>query len=209
MIVSEISKKGNWVNVLFDNNEIFKIPYELFVKNNLYVDNEISEDEFSKLKHQTSIYQIKQSSFRYLGLRNHSNYELKMKLLKKGFDKILIENVLIELENSGFLNDKFFTESYFQYQMRKKKGINKIISELFKKGVKREIINEVSKNFLDDEISLNSAMEIAVKKFNSLNEKNNSNIQIKQKLFAHLVNKGFTTDIIGKTISRIMKEGYE
>ncbi|MBK7106377.1 MAG: regulatory protein RecX [Ignavibacteriae bacterium] len=209
MIVSEISKKGNWVNILFDNNELFKIPYELFVKNNLYVDDEISEDEFFKLKHQTNIYQIRQSSFRYLGLRNHSNNELKIKLLKKGFDKNLIENVIIELTNSGFLNDKIFAENYFQFQIRKKKGKLKIQSELIKKGINREIISEVGKNFDEDFSNESTVYEIGIKKFNSLKQKNNSNIQIKQKLFAHLVNKGFTTDLIGKAISKIMKEDYE
>ncbi len=209
MVVTELSKKGNWVKILFDDDEFFKIPYELFVKNNIHVGDDISEDEFSKIKLQTNIYQIKQSSFKYLALRNHSNYELKIKLLKKGFEKNLIENVLIDLTNSGFINDQVFTENYFQSQLRKKKGLLKIQAELKIKGVNRETISEVGKKFKEDFTNENSVYEIGIKKFNSLKQKNNSNIQIKQKLFSHLVNKGFTIDIIEKAIARIMKEDYE
>ncbi|MFZ1291412.1 MAG: regulatory protein RecX [Melioribacteraceae bacterium] len=209
MVVTELSKKGNWVKILFDDDEFFNIPYELFVKNNIHVGDDISEDEFSKIKLQTNIYQIKQSSFKYLALRNHSNYELKIKLLKKGFEKNLIENVLIDLTNSGFMNDQIFAENYFQSQLRKKKGLLKIQAELIKKGIGREIIREVGKKFDDDFLNESTVYEIGIKKFNSLKQKNNSNIQIKQKLFSHLVNKGFTIDIIGKAIARIMKEDYE
>jgi len=209
MIVSEIVRTRNKVNIFFDNNECLQVPFDIYVKNVLCKDEEITEKEIDELKYQSDIYLIKQSAFRYLALRNHSIYELKLKLNKKGYNKERIDFVLNDLSKYNYLNDLVFAENYFQYQLTKKKGKLKIISDLFKKGISREIINEITKKFDNELDNQNAAFEIGIKKFNKLKDRNFHNIQIKQKLYLFLANKGFTKDTIFSVVSKIMKDDDE
>lgn len=209
MIVREIVRKRNKVNIFFDNNECIQVPYDIYVKNVLCTDEEITEKELDEIKYQADIYLIKHSSFRYLALRNHSKYELRIKLNKKGYNKERIDFVLSDLSKYNYLNDLTFAENYFQYQLTKKKGKLKIISELYKKGINREIVNEISKKYDNNQANYETACEIGIKKFNKLKLKNYQNIQIKQKLYLFLANKGFTSDTIFMVVSKIMKDDDE
>ncbi len=206
MKVTELKKKGSLVNILFNNSELMKIPYELFIKNNLYVGDEISEEKFQSLTKRIQIYQIKQSALRYLGLRNYSTSELKLKLLKKGYEKKSIELALNEIDELGYLNDKKFAEDYFNFQLKKKKGLLKIKAELFSKGVDRKIIEEISKLFIDHPEFENSINHLITKKLKLLQNKNYSKIQIKQKLYLFLTQKGFPLDMIQTSLERKLKE---
>ena len=206
MKVSELKKKGNFVHIKFENSELLKIPYELFVKHNLYVGDEISEEKFENLTEQIEIYRIKQSAFRYLGLRNHSKSELKLKLVKKGYGKSLINISINDIDRLGYLDDKKFAEEYFNYQIKKKKGLFKIKAELVKKGIERKIIEELSAGFIDHPEFENSINQLVEKKLRLFQSKNYSKIQIKQKLYLFLTQKGFSTDLIQKSLDRKLKE---
>ena len=203
MILIQITKKGNSVNLIFDNEEIIKVPYELYVQLALYKNDQITEAQLSKLNKKIELYKIKQSSFRYLLGRNHSKNELKLKLIKKGFEIDLIDIVIEDLERIEFLNDKDFTYQFYKTSLKKKKGIRKIKSELFRKGVERTIIEEVGINFLEDPVLLESAISLSSRKLNSIKYKNYSTTQLKQKVFSFLSQRGFSSDIIKESLTQL------
>ncbi len=203
MIVTKVVKKRSKVTVYFDNEESLVIPYELFLKNTLFVDDILTEIELSKLKDKVEVYKIKQSSFVYLSGRNHSKYELKLKLLKKNYNKQLIELILSDLEALNYLDDREFAKQYINAKLKKNKGIRLIKLELSKKGVKREIIEEVSVKFLDDPRMKEAAKFLSEKKLKVLQRKDQTNLQIKQKLFSFLSNKGFTTELVKEAINNL------
>jgi regulatory protein len=206
MVVVQLKKKGSIVDILFDNSESLKIPYELFVKNNLYIGNEISEIKFHELILQTQIFQIKQSAFRYLGLRNHSRNELKLKLLKKGLDKNLISIALDEISALGLLDEKKFAEEYFDFQIKKKKGPIKIKSELMNKGIDRKIIDEIINEYNYDSRIEETLFQLIEKKIKLLEGKNLTKEKINQKLYFFLIQKGYSIDLIKKSLKKISKD---
>ncbi len=203
MIVTKVVKKRSKVTVYFDNEESLVIPYELFLKNTLFVDDVLTEEEINKLNDKVEVYKIKQSSFVYLSGRNHSKYELKLKLLKKSYNKHLINFVLSDLQRLNYLDDREFAKQYINAKLKKKKGIRLIKLELSKKGVRREIIEEVSAKFLDDPRMKEAAKFLSEKKLKVLQRKDQTNLQIKQKLFSFLSNKGFTTEIVKEAINNL------
>ncbi|MCB0747736.1 MAG: regulatory protein RecX [Ignavibacteriae bacterium] len=209
MIVVDLKKKGSIVNISFDNSELVSVPYEIFLKNNMYIGDEISSEQVVTLKEQSQLYLIKQSAYRYLGNRNHSRSELKNKLLKKGFEKGQISTALKDLIRLGYLDDAQFAKSFFSLKVKQKKGPNRIKAELFKKGVDRKIIELVSRDFIDDDQILNSVNELVIKKYNFLKTKEYTKIQIKQKLYQFLLSRGFTSELIMQSIETILKENYE
>ncbi len=203
MIVTNVVKKKNKVIISFSVGDDLIFPYDLFLKNTLFEDDEVTEKEREILSNEIQLYLIKQNSFRYLSGRNHSKFELKLKLLKKKYNKELIEVVLSELEHLKYIDDKVFATYYFKIKLKRKKGIRLIQAELSRKGVRREIIEEVSLNFIDDPILEKSALTISVKKLQVLKRKELNKSQLKQKVFQFLIRKGYSTEIIKATIDKL------
>jgi len=206
MKVTNVLKKKNKVIVSFDHDEDLIFPYDLFLEHTLIEDDTVSQKEREIFSDKIQFYLIKQSSFRYLSGRNHSKYELKLKLLKKKFNKELIAVVLSDLERLNYLDDKIFANFYFNTRLKKKKGLGLIKAELSKKGVSRQIIDDIAFEFLDDPIQEESSLYLSEKKLKVLRRKNFSNIQLKQKIFQFLSYKGFSTDIIKTTIDKLKIE---
>lgn len=209
MVVKEVRRRGNNVFVSFNENKELIIPYDLFLKNYLSVEDEISDKEIKDIELKVEIYKIKQSSFRYLSGRNHSRYELQVKLMKKKYQNDLIHEVLNDLERQQFLSDSEFAKSYFSAQQRRKRGLLKIKSDLYKKGVSREIIEETLSGHQDDEIFLESAIIMAQKKYNILVKREIKESKINQKIFQFLASRGFTSNIIIESIKKIELENRE
>lgn len=203
MIVKERVRKGNTVIVTLDNNEKLLIPYDVFLKYYFSVDDEISEKQKVEIETESSLYRIKQSSFRYLSGRNHSKYELKVKLQKKQYEISLIQKVLIDLEKQGFLNDEEFAHNYYNVQLNKKRGLLQIKANLSKKGISREIIESISNKLNDDDKFILNAKEIAEKKKKLLLKRKLDDKVIKQKIFQFLASRGFTTNIIMETFKQM------
>ncbi len=87
------------------------------------------------------------SALRSLGRRPHSVYELKVKLLKKGMSEGAVNNVLNRLEEDKYLDDLDFAVRFLEYGLvRKSWGRMKVRAELQKRGVSREIVDEVLGN---------------------------------------------------------------
>ena len=209
MVVRELRRKGNNVYVSFSENKELIIPYDVFLKNYLSVEDEISDKEIRDIELKVEIYRIKQSSFRYLSGRNHSRYELQVKLMKKKYRKDLINEVLDDLERQQLLSDVEFAKLYFKALQRRKRGLLKIKSDLYKKGVSREIIEETLSGHQEDEIFLESALIIAQKKYNILIKRQVNNSKINQKIFQFLASRGFTSNIIIETLKKIENENQE
>jgi regulatory protein len=203
MRIINVVKKRTKVTVFFDNDENLIFPYELFLKNTLFVDDELTVEQKKNLEEKIELYKIKQSSFVYLSGRNHSKYELKLKLLKKSYNKQLVSVVLSDLERLNYLDDKEFAKQYFEVKLKKKKGINLIKSELAKKGVRREIVEEVSLSFSNDPRLIESAKILSEKKLQVLNRKNQTELQKKQKMFQYLLSRGFSTEIVKESIEKL------
>ena len=83
-------------------------------------------------------------------MREHSSFQIKNKLVSKGFDLDIIESVILEIKNNGFQSDKRYTEEYIRYRQNSGYGSKKIIYELKSNGISSELINDSIRNFNDD-----------------------------------------------------------
>ena len=205
MIITSVDKKGNNVLVEFDENERIKIPLEIYQKNSLYINCDVSTIQKEKIETESEKFTIKESSFRYLSIRNHSKFELKQKLRKKRYREDLIEEVIIELTEYGYLNDEQFAKDYYGSKIKKNVGPLKIKAGLYKKGVDRNIIEHIDEINFDEDQLLENAIKVAEKKYRQLNERHIEKNKMKQKLYSFLLNKGYSSEIIGKALSNLVK----
>ncbi len=86
---------------------------------------------------------ILDKAYGYLARRDHSEGELKSKLLKKFPQRLLVEKVITRLKKLGYVDDAKFTQGWIEYRLSAKpRGRIIIKRELLMKGVKSELIEK-------------------------------------------------------------------
>lgn len=198
MKISKIVKKdARNVIIHFDNDEVLFLSVDIFYKSDLKKNDEISDDRFSSLIKENRLFHIKQRAFRYLGRRQHSTSELRIKLKQKGYETELVNQVLGDLKQKNYLDDTKFAEMFVEEKIKLKLwGEQKLRGELIKRGINSEIISDVLRNIISDEDKLNNVMTVASKKYDTLRNRNVDKDVIKKKLITFLKSRGNNYDVI-------------
>ena len=208
MKVTRIVKKdARNVVIHFDNDEVLFLSLDMFYISGLKKNDEISDDRFSSLIKENRLFYIKQRAFRYLGRRQHSTSELRIKLKQKGYETEFINEVLDDLKQKNYLDDTKFAEMFVEEKIKLKLwGEQKLRGELIKRGIKSEIISDVLRNKITDEDKLNNALIIASKKYDILRNRKVENDVIKRKLFTFLNSRGYNYDVIKEVCDKLIIE---
>jgi regulatory protein len=108
---------------------------------------------------------------------------------------IIIEKVMAELRDLRLLDDLLYAKDYVQGRIRSEKPVSKrkLAEFLYKKGVSREIIDQVTVEY-SDELEYSAAEKLADKKLRSI--KDTDPFVIKRKLTGYLLSKGFSPQIV-------------
>ena len=126
---------------------------------------------------EATVEEMKSFSFAYIEKYSPSKQQLKTYLLKKYLRaklinvkkqdlNNLIDIVILELEKSKFLSDKFYSESKAKNLIQRGNSINKIRNYLLSKGINNEYIKEtISKiNEKNEDQDFFSAIKLCKKK---------------------------------------------
>lgn len=134
----------------------------------------------------------KNSAIYSLAMREHSRLEIYNKLQKKEYvEGVDVNELLDELEESNYLNEQRFTESFIRYRASRGQGPMKITSELYSRGINKSLTNESMK---DAEVNwFDLAIEQMEKKFGKTKS---IDFKEKTKRMRFLSSRGFTGEII-------------
>lgn len=203
MIITSLKKVNNDIEILFDDGNTLLLDYRIVTDFGLRKYDSIDESKKNELLYLSNKIKIKDLALKFLSRRLHSSKELKEKLLRKGYSKEIIDEIIEELELKNYLNDSEFTKLYLDVRFfRKKIGLNRIKSELIKKGIDRKLIDDIL-NSIDDKFSYSHAFDLAEKKIHSLRNRETNKNKIKQKLYSFLTNRGFQSEIIIKVLKEL------
>lgn len=207
MQLLKVVKKGNSdVTIYFDNDSMLFLAVEVFLKSGLKKGDDISEDRFSFLIDQNKLFHIKQRAFRLLGRRQHSSFELRRKLWNKDYEQKLIDEVIDDLQQKGYLDDKEFIRAFVADKSKTKNwSIKRIKGELFKRGVASKLIDEIMNNRPKEE-DFESALKLARKKYEVLLKRNLEQKELRNKLSTYLFSKGFDYELIKEVVSQLMRD---
>lgn len=189
-IVSKVERKGNKVKVTFSDSTSISFSQEIFKNFPLSPGQSIDSQTFKLLQKENEYFEIKKSALRFLSIRNHSYKELERKLIKKKFNREIVHKVLNELIELKYLNDYSFAEQFYTELKNKFFGPLKIKNEMIKRGIDREIVEEITRDYFnDDDLQKQNILELLNKtKF----PKKISSKQELQKIYNHLINRGFS-----------------
>lgn len=206
MQIVKITKKNERdVIVFLDNDDKLILAYEILMKNGLRKGDEISEDLFSFLIKENQKYFIRQRALRLLARRMHSVMELKLKLLQKKYEKELIEDVLKNLLKSNLLDDHKFAVLFAEEKSKSNSwGKVKIKAELIKRGINREIIDDVLSKVSSEEEDYHMALDLGKKKLRLIEGKKLDNRKASQKIMSFLYSKGFDFETCKRVVDELI-----
>ena len=119
-------------------------------------------------------------------------------LQKKGYLPKIIQSVINKLEEYGYINDKYYAESFVNFKANSS-GRYKIKNELKQKGVSDDIIEETLNTLENqDDVIANIALKYIKNKERTP--------EMFAKLSRHLAGKGFMWDEINNVIYKIKRQ---
>jgi regulatory protein len=126
-----------------------------------------------------------------LATREHSQEELRRKLLGRHYDEALIEQVLDQLTSTSSLSDGRFAESFVSSRVRKGQGPLRIAMELRERGISQTLIDEVMAPFEDQWQQLLSEVHDA--KYGAIRAESNKELSKRARF---LESRGFPSELI-------------
>lgn len=157
------------------------------------------EDEYSRLMGK---------ALRYLSLRPRSKYEVNQYLIKYSRSGAAVENVLVRLEEMGYLDDRKFAGLWIESRDRTKpKSVFVLRHELKAKGIEESIIEDIlSGRDSNEESEIIRAKKALGKKVFIWGRL--PYLERKRKVFGFLARRGFSQRIAGKIFDEIWPKGY-
>jgi regulatory protein len=120
-----------------------------------------------------------------------------MKLMKIPYS--LFDNVLVELIKDDFLNEERFAFSFIRGKFRIKQwGKIKLKNGLLQRNITSDLINNALGQINNEDYN-KTFDELALKKFNSLNQ--DTSINSKKKFISYLQYRGWENDLIFKKVN--------
>jgi regulatory protein len=204
-------------NVFLDGVFAFGADEDLIVERRLVIGKEINTDDMEKILSEAEVGKLVEKVYGLLNVRYRSEREIwdymkrlsfKRKVKEQdALSEVVIEALIEKLKRRDLINDLRFAKEWVEARRKsKKKGINALKSELFQKGIPREIVDEVlsgeAAEGMDEESLAKEALEKKMRSWRNLPEQ-----ELKQKAVQFLMRKGFNYDIAKQVIENHLKEG--
>lgn len=161
----------------------------------------------NKRRNTDSLQKAKNYAFLLLKFRLRSEKEIYARLKKKKFDDRIIKETLLFLKDKGFINDNYFAKAWIESRIKRPLGLRRIKEELRLKGIDKDIIDsqlgEILKGYSEEEI----VAEITKKKFDKL--KGVEPQKAKRRLYAYLLHRGFSPEIVIDVLNQLTQMGTD
>ncbi|MBQ6887619.1 MAG: regulatory protein RecX [Lachnospiraceae bacterium] len=165
---------------------------------------EIAEIDYSELMEKVLPKRAKLRSMNLLQSREYTEKQLKDKLLLGGYPESVAEEAIDYVKSYHYIDDDRYAATYIEYHIENKSR-QRIVQDLMRKGISKECIEsqwqkiEELGTFIDEEKMISEILE--KKKYVA----EEADIKGKQKMYALLLRKGFSSDKIRKVMNA---EGY-
>lgn len=204
-------------NIFLDNKFAFGISAELRFLSKLHINDTLTVSMVEKLINKDQVTRLVEKGLKFLSYRPRSEKEvsqhllLKLKTKKENEDSDLelknykkaVSEAILFLKKHQQINDHDFALWWVEGRRRFKKTGDQILkSELFSKGISKEIIIKVlEENQVDPE---KLALEAAKKKITSYQKLDPKEFKIK--MGQYLLRKGFNWDVISSVVDTLTKK---
>ncbi|MCH7818415.1 MAG: regulatory protein RecX [Candidatus Marinimicrobia bacterium] len=142
---------------------------------------------------------VKDSALMYLGYRDRSVKEMRLKLNQKGYPEEIIEMVLGILTKANLLNDERFAIAFSRSKIEGKSwGPEKIRSELYTKGIEKELLERVIRDIYEEYSQFDLVRKLLTKRLRYQDELEQKDMK---RHIDYLKRRGFRWDVIREVIA--------
>ncbi len=201
----EVQKKNIYRYSLFsEDGFILGVSESVLIAHNIKTGTLMTEGLLAKIQGDEHRHKIRDYMIRLLARRDHASFELAQKASKKGFEANIVGQIISELEEKGYINNKTFALKYAKDKFRFNKwGSNKIRNELFRKNINSAYIEEALDSVFGADEVVEVLRELTIKRKASLLRTDPS--KRKKKLFDFLIRKGYDIQIVLKEMDSLLK----
>jgi regulatory protein len=177
------------VSIFVDGKYSFSLSLDELVTHKIKNNDELAEADVKRLKKISTDGKLKARALEWVLNRPHSTREFKDYLRRKKAEPDLIEKWIEEFTGKKYLNDHAYGLWLYELRARAGKSNRAIKSELFKKGIAREITEMIFEENTDDEAE--RVKMLIAKKRKLSRYKNNP-----EKLGQYLTSQGFSYGLV-------------
>ena len=208
-------KKNGMYQVYFDNGNNVDIHEEIILKSNLLIKKEASEKDIDKMLDENKKYIAYNIAIKSLSAKMKTAKEIKENLLKNNFEESVIDEVIILLKKSKYLDNSSYAKAYVNDKiLLSNDGPYKIKKKLIELGIDEDSI-DAALTLFDIDTQKEKIDKIA-NKYISTN-RNKSAFMLKNKIVEHLSSLGYSKELVYDFINKtsfnnnkdIAKKEYE
>ena len=198
--------KGKKIHIHIDGEYLLTVDDDFWFSSGYISGDEIDDGDLAAFKEAVGSRLAFNSAMFSLDLRDHSERELRNKLSRK-YDENSVNSAISKLLDLGIVNDRRYaqhlTAELFE---RKKYGKNRVKSELYRRGIDSDTINEVLEEYENENETDNiqTIVDIIRKKYyNKLVDEKS-----RQKVVAALVRLGYSFSDIRSAMSEFSSDEF-
>ena len=197
MIIKAQRGRGNKIHLLLDDEYKITTDVEFWALNYINDGTDISDEEWAELVDKIGYRKAFNKCADLLSRRDHSVKELRDKLLRT-VDEASADKAIDKYIEMGYLDDEKFAKALAEHLYTVKNySDSHVKQELFKRGISRDIVNEIVDSAEND--SVQSVITIINKKYlNKLNIEGG-----REKVIAAMMRKGFSYSDIKSALDEI------
>lgn len=142
---------GSVLRVRLDDGSLFLLEDQHPVASQLFVGAELDEKSLILLDSASDLFQCRRKALNLLSRSEQCRRGLLIKLSKKGFSRDSISSVLDKLEDSGFLDDRRFAETWVRSRLRSQpEGPSRLHTALMTKGISSQVARDAVDTILEE-----------------------------------------------------------
>lgn len=138
---------------------------------------------------------LREQALGLLARREHSQYELRLKLWRRGFEDDLVDEVISELRDEDLLSDARYAEAYVASRVSRGFGPIRIRGELQQRGVDEALAEDAVAN-ADCDWEANAADQLRRR----FGDEPADDQRERQRQYRYLANRGYASDHIRRVL---------
>lgn len=198
--------KGTKIHIHIDGEYLLTVDEDFWFSSGYVSGDEIDDGGLVAFKEAAGSRLAFNSAMFSLDMRDHSEKEIRQKLSHK-YDEQSVDTAVEKLLDLGLVNDRRYAELLTRELFeRKKYGKNRVKSELFRKGISSDIINEVLEEYENENEpdNVQTIVDIIRKKYyNKLNDEKS-----RQKVVAAFVRLGYSFSDIRQAMREFSSDEF-
>jgi regulatory protein len=135
-------------------------------------------------------------ALRALGRRDHSEAELRRKMIYRGISAGVVDDIIDKLTQSGYLDDRKFALRWAESAVRNGKGYGfRLRYELSRRGIAEDVASEVAERMMAEYDEGEAVKDLVARKFAGFAAQSADDRQ-KRRIMGYLQRRGFSLTAI-------------